>query len=220
MAIVVIDPGHGGHQNIGGSDANHAVSGSGMLEKNFTLDLARRLRWSLLHGSAKTYADSLGKSVQVVLTRDGDTNLGLDARATVAAQQDADLFLSIHCNGWPDNATRKIRGTEAYVDRKYVRPKYVVSAGKAIAQEGPGDRNSGLRNVNVDADASFAAAMASAFVNALSEYDSGAKLRSARYTAAQNGEAWSRWSLISSATLDLIEESLGGCFVSEAFSWR
>ena len=28
------------------------------------------------------------------------------------------------------------------------------------------------------------------------------------------------WSLISSATLDLIEESLGGCFVSEAFSWR
>ncbi len=190
MATLVIDPGHGGHQNIDGSDSNHAESPSGMLEKNFTLDLARRLRWSLTQGSSKAYADSQGKVLHVFMTREGDTNLGLSARADVAAQHDADLFLSLHCNGWPDNAHRKIRGTEAYIDRKYVRPKFIVSAGRTVAQEGPGDPTSGVRNINVAADAQFAGAMAKAFVDALKEHDPGAKFRSARYTAAQNGEAF------------------------------
>lgn len=190
MAVVVIDPGHGGFQNIGGSDFNHAESGSGLLEKNFTLDLARRIRWSLTEGSAKIYADSVGKSLQVFLTRDGDSNLSLDDRASVASLKDADLFLSIHCNGWPDNIVKKVRGTEAYVDRKYMKPTYMVSAGRRIAQEGPGDRSSGIRNINVDADAIFAAAMANAFVSAMRPFDPGAKLRSARYTAALNGEAY------------------------------
>lgn len=191
MAIIVIDPGHGGQQNIGGSDFNHAESGSGLLEKTFTLDLAKRIRWSLEQGSAKAYADSQNKSVKVVLTRDKDTNLSLDDRAAAAAEHDADLFLSLHCNGWPNNVTAKIRGTEAYIDRKYMRPKFLVSAGRTIPQEGPGDRSSGVRNINVDADAKFAAAMAKAFVDALTPFDAGAKFRSGRYSAAQHGEAYS-----------------------------
>jgi N-acetylmuramoyl-L-alanine amidase len=78
---VVIDPGHGG-EDIG------ARAPGGLEEKAFTLDVARRLR-ALLEGR-------LG--VRVVLTRDDDRALPLDARAAVANNSKADLFLSLHVN--------------------------------------------------------------------------------------------------------------------------
>lgn len=190
MAIVVIDPGHGGSSVIGDSSPNNATSVSGVLEKSFTLDIAKRLRYSLMHGSAKAYADTQGKSVTVVMTRETDVNLGLSDRAKVAADHDADLFLSIHCNGHPENPGRKVRGTEAFIDRKYMSPVYQVTAGKSSPQEGPGVPSSGLRNVNVAADAEFAGRIVKAFVDALKVFDPGAKYRSANYTASGNGESY------------------------------
>jgi N-acetylmuramoyl-L-alanine amidase len=44
---VVIDPGHGGTGNIGGSDGNHAVSPSGVKEKDLTLILAKLVKTEL-----------------------------------------------------------------------------------------------------------------------------------------------------------------------------
>lgn len=44
---VVIDPGHGGTGSIGGSDGNHAVSPSGVKEKDLTLILANLVRSEL-----------------------------------------------------------------------------------------------------------------------------------------------------------------------------
>jgi len=44
---VVIDPGHGGTGSIGGSDGNHAVSASGVKEKDLTLILANLVRSAL-----------------------------------------------------------------------------------------------------------------------------------------------------------------------------
>ena len=81
MSVVVIDPGHGGTQKIGGSSANNATSASGVLEKDICLDIAKRIRWSLLHGSGAKYASDSGKSIDVVLTRDDDSNLGLSSRS-------------------------------------------------------------------------------------------------------------------------------------------
>lgn len=191
MGILVIDPGHGGTANAssGGGDTstwNNATSASGVLEKSITLDIAKRLRWSLLNGSGKTYAASKGKTVAVHMTRDSDVNLGLFARAGVAADEDADLFLSIHCNGL--NGT--VRGTEAWVDRKYMQAKQTSSAGTLVSAEGPGLPGSGLRNLNPDADAAFGHAVANAVVETLNSFALGAKLRSDRYAAATNGEAW------------------------------
>src|SRR5262249_1019895 len=74
--IIVIDPGHGGTVKIEGSSPNNAKSPSGELEKNWTLDIARRTRAAVLARAA-----ALGKSVEVVLTRDTDANKGLAARA-------------------------------------------------------------------------------------------------------------------------------------------
>jgi N-acetylmuramoyl-L-alanine amidase len=99
---VVIDPGHGGTENMGGSDANHAVSPSGVLEKNLTLQIAQEV------GKALT---DVAPEVRVIMTRSGDVNLTLADRAKVARNNQADLFLSIHFNGFNKSA----RGVEAFV---------------------------------------------------------------------------------------------------------
>ena len=63
--VIVIDPGHGGTVEVGGSSPNNANSPSGEQEKNWTLDMAKRTRAAVL---AK--ALDQGKNVEVVLTRE------------------------------------------------------------------------------------------------------------------------------------------------------
>ena len=107
---VVIDPGHGGSLETGGSSANNATTPSGILEKNMTL------RFGLLVRDAiKAAATAGGHTIKVILTRETDKNLGLSARANVAKANDADLFLSIHHNA---SVAHNARGVETLV-----RPK-------------------------------------------------------------------------------------------------
>lgn len=99
MAIVVLDPGHGGTAKVEGSSPNNATGPTGLKEKTVTLDLARRAQPLLA-----------AKGHQVKLTRSGDTNLGLAARAAVAKAAGADAFVSIHFNGFNGAA----QGTETW----------------------------------------------------------------------------------------------------------
>lgn len=94
IRTIVIDPGHGGKE-VG------AIGPSGMMEKDVTLALCRRLASSL---SAKTGA-------RVVLTREDDSVVSLDQRTAVANQYKADLFLSVHMNA---AVVRDARGSEVY----------------------------------------------------------------------------------------------------------
>jgi len=87
--LVVIDPGHGG------SDPG-AVVGN-VNEKDLNLDVALRLRYLLE-----------ANGVRVVMTREDDTFVNLYARAGIANEVDADLFISIHHN----TATSSASGTE------------------------------------------------------------------------------------------------------------
>jgi N-acetylmuramoyl-L-alanine amidase len=92
--IIVIDPGHGGIEE-------GAKGPTGLLEKDVTLELARRLK-QILDGDP---------SINVVLTRDEDRLVGLDERTAIANHNQANLFLSIHLNASPrKNAT----GAETY----------------------------------------------------------------------------------------------------------
>jgi N-acetylmuramoyl-L-alanine amidase len=100
LPIVVIDPGHGGSKKVGGSSPNNATGPNGLLEKNLTLDIARRI------------PALLAKEARVILTRTSDVNVGLKARADVARTNGAAAFLSIHLNGWSDP---KVDGTETWV---------------------------------------------------------------------------------------------------------
>jgi N-acetylmuramoyl-L-alanine amidase len=81
LRTIVIDPGHGG--------ADTGARGpAGAAEKDVTMAAARRLKASL--------EARLG--VRVILSRDGDTAVGLDERAAVANNNKADLFISLHAN--------------------------------------------------------------------------------------------------------------------------
>ncbi len=105
---VVIDPGHGGTGNIGGSDGNHAVSPSGVKEKDLTLILA-----NLVKSELQSAATTGGHTINIVMTRTGDVNLSLADRAHVARTNHADRFLSVHLNGF----NKVTRGVETYVRR-------------------------------------------------------------------------------------------------------
>jgi N-acetylmuramoyl-L-alanine amidase len=100
--LVVVDAGHGGpdagmHGPLGG--------GPGVLEKNITLNVAKRV------GAA------LGeRGIDVKYTRSTDTLIALSDRGRIANDAHADLFVSIHVNaanpGWKDPGGA--RGFETY----------------------------------------------------------------------------------------------------------
>lgn len=81
IRTIVIDPGHGGKES-------GAVGPGGLLEKDATLAISRKLAGALER--------RLG--TRVVLTRTGDELVTLDHRTAIANQYKADLFLSIHLN--------------------------------------------------------------------------------------------------------------------------
>lgn len=147
--VVVLDPGHGGSQKIGGSSPNNATSASGVLEKSMTLDMAKRIQRQL-----KQVANlAPGSQIEVHLTRTGDTNLGLSDRARVAEAKNADIFVSIHFNGFNGSA----RGTETFFlseangnvneaeDRKLAE-RIQKSMFTAIRKMDPGARDRGIKN--------------------------------------------------------------------------
>ncbi|HJQ40156.1 MAG TPA: N-acetylmuramoyl-L-alanine amidase [Thermoanaerobaculia bacterium] len=94
IRTIVIDPGHGGKE-VG------AVGPDGLLEKDVTLAIARKLAASL---ATKTGA-------RIVLTRDDDALVSLDQRTALANQYKADLFLSVHLNS---SVGKVAKGSETY----------------------------------------------------------------------------------------------------------
>jgi N-acetylmuramoyl-L-alanine amidase len=87
---VILDPGHGG-SDVGGSSAR------GEREKDLTLAIARRVRDALAEQAP---------DLDVRLTREDDRFLTNADRSHVANEEGADLFLSIHCDGWFDDDRR------------------------------------------------------------------------------------------------------------------
>lgn len=106
LGTIVLDPGHGGTQTVGGSKANNATSFSGVLEKKLTLDFCLILRDELQRLAAQK-----NKQIKVVMTRTEDKNVGIAARSKFAADHKANLFLCLHFNGL-DN--RSVRGVETF----------------------------------------------------------------------------------------------------------
>ena len=106
---VVIDPGHGGTGSLGGSDGNHAVSASGVKEKDLTLILANLVKTELQNAAAAS-----GHNINIVMTRTTDVNLSLADRAHFARDNHADRFLSIHLNASDEHTAR---GVETWIRR-------------------------------------------------------------------------------------------------------
>jgi N-acetylmuramoyl-L-alanine amidase len=94
-ALVVLDPGHGGH-------ADGAVAADGTREADLTLDLADRVRRALPAG------------IRVVLTRTTDTDASLGFRVSLADRLDADLAVSLHFDAAPTPTYGRTPGVQVY----------------------------------------------------------------------------------------------------------
>ncbi len=94
VRTVIIDPGHGGKD--GGAAAH------GLVEKNITLSVARRL--------AALIESRLG--LKVFLTRSDDRFVTLSRRTKIARDRKGDLFISLHVNA---NTRSSAEGFETYI---------------------------------------------------------------------------------------------------------
>ncbi len=92
--VIAIDPGHGGVDP-------GTVGGSGTLEKNITLSMAREIRDKL---------QATGR-YKVVLTRERDVFVRLRDRIAASREAGAELFISIHADAIKN---RGIRGLSVY----------------------------------------------------------------------------------------------------------
>lgn len=82
---IMIDPGHGG-------SASGTIGKMGTMEKDITLDIAKRLKAHLLKSSRYI----------VRMTREDDSSVPLQKRIALAREAKADLFISIHVNSLPN----------------------------------------------------------------------------------------------------------------------
>ncbi len=96
IKVIVLDAGHGGKDR-------GCLSVNGVKEKDLTLELTKRI--------GKMIEDSL-KAVKVIYTRSDDTYVSLDDRASIANDNDAVLFVSIHGNAHHNSA---MHGAETFV---------------------------------------------------------------------------------------------------------
>jgi N-acetylmuramoyl-L-alanine amidase len=92
--LVVVDAGHGGQ--------DPGASGNKLVEKDINLRAAKELAESL---------KALGMDVK--LTRNDDRYLTLTERPAFAIENNADVFISLHCNALPKG--RHASGTEMYL---------------------------------------------------------------------------------------------------------
>jgi N-acetylmuramoyl-L-alanine amidase len=100
IGTIVIDPGHGGIDP-------GAMGHQGLKEKDVSLDIARKLRDKLTR---------IGR-YRVLLTREEDRKVYLKDRVAFAKDNNADLFISIHANALPTEAS-----SLNYVETYYFGP--------------------------------------------------------------------------------------------------
>lgn len=106
--VIVLDPGHGGN-DVG------AVGVGGLKEAEVNLLLAHMVKARLEH------------SYKILMTRIGDQTVALTARCNVANTENAELFVSLHCNAAPNVLAC---GTETfYVSQQAKLLAEVVHAG-------------------------------------------------------------------------------------------
>ena len=155
---IVIDPGHGGHDP-------GAIGPSGVFEKDLALDIAFRLKEEFQRNT----------DLEVLLTREDDRYLALEARTAFANKKSADLFVSVHLNA---DANHRFRGIETFFlnitdDRYSIK---LAARENATSEKSISDLNFILADLtlksNVDDSIQLSRYVQGSLVNSMSrEYD-------------------------------------------------
>ncbi|CAI6058311.1 hypothetical protein PAECIP112173_01681 [Paenibacillus sp. JJ-100] len=127
--VVVIDPGHGGRQS-------GAVSITGAYEKDFNLAVGLKVK-TILEKNA---------DIQVVTTRQDDSELSLQQRVDIAKLNQADLFVSIHGNNF---TTAVPNGIETLYTRKESESLAVILHKHVLPATGLKDRGVKVASLHV-----------------------------------------------------------------------
>ncbi len=128
--VVAIDPGHGGEDP-------GAIGPEGTYEKDITLVIARHLA-TLIEREP---------GMRPILIRDGDYYVALRERIALARERDADLFVSIHADAFPD---ARIRGSSVFT--LSVNGASSEAAEWLADRENNADRIGGIELADVDDD--------------------------------------------------------------------
>lgn len=124
VRTLAIDPGHGG--------SDEGVKGvAGTKEKDLVIAVARRVK--------ATVESRLG--IRVLLTRDDDSAVSLDARAAIANNNRADLLISLHANGSFQRATSGASILYAAFDREAEQAARASIGSERLAVFGGGFRD-------------------------------------------------------------------------------
>lgn len=94
---VLIDAGHGGN------DQGTYNPRTGTIEKDITIEIANKVVDEL----------SKDKNIQIIQTRTMDKSVSLNDRNEIAINNNADLFISIHCNATNDGSST-VQGIETF----------------------------------------------------------------------------------------------------------
>jgi len=125
IETICIDAGHGG-EDLG------AVGKSKLLEKDLTLQISRKLKKLI---ESKT-------GLRVIMTRDQDSEVSLNTRASIANNQQAQMFVSIHVNS---SFRKSAYGSETYfVSLQATDPEALELARKE--NQNPEDPGEAIKN--------------------------------------------------------------------------
>jgi len=135
--VIVVDPGHGGRQS-------GAPGPSGLQEKEVNLDVALRLKRILeARGAVAILTREDDASLTPVANREQlRTELGM--RAAVANDNNADIFISIHCNS--SDSVNSLSGTQTYWNTPWSEPLARALHGALL--RGLKRKDSGIRTAN------------------------------------------------------------------------
>lgn len=127
--LIVLDAGHGGR--------DQGTSAGEVLEKDINLAMVKRLA-EILEEAGET----------VIFTREEDTKIGLEERAEFANENEADLFISLHCNYCEDNTD--VQGLECYYredseEGEVLADRIIQSVQEEERIENRGTRTAGFR---------------------------------------------------------------------------
>ncbi|MGL5647686.1 MAG: N-acetylmuramoyl-L-alanine amidase family protein, partial [Clostridium sp.] len=123
---VFIDPGHGGYDN--------GAEGNGLYEDNLTLQISQKVKKLLVD-----------RGIEVKMSRENDTFVGLGERAEMANAYGADLYVSPHINSF---TSASANGIETYYHRDKGAYKPLSDNIQSNAIKETGAYNRGVKNAN------------------------------------------------------------------------